>query len=90
MGVRASLVPVRVLVMLDVRKDVVISTVILSVSEFPCSQECLISWELRSLCDPVILDMSEHLGVRLHLGVVGLGAEQVPQVCPLFLISLIT
>lgn len=32
-------------------------------------------------CDPVILGISEHLGVRLPLGVVGVGAEPIPQVC---------
>lgn len=30
---------------------------------------------------PVILGISEHLGVRLFLGVVGVGAEPVSQVC---------
>ena len=32
-------------------------------------------------CDPVILDISEHLRVRLSLGVVKVGAELAPQVC---------
>ena len=35
----------------------------------------------QSTRDPVILGVSEHLGVRLPLGVVGVGVDPEPQVC---------
>lgn len=56
--------------MLAVGKDVVFSTVILSVIELQRSWVCLIS---------VILGISEPLGVRLPLGVVGVNAERHKQ-----------
>lgn len=48
---------------------------------------CLISWESSFLCDsvhfraPLILGKLVHLGVRLPLFVLVLGAEPVPKVC---------
>ena len=54
-GVYVSLVPVWVPVILNVGKDVVASAVILSGPELQCSWVCLISWELRFLCDSMIL-----------------------------------
>jgi hypothetical protein len=47
-GVHVSLVPVGVLVMPDIGKHVVASTVILSVTVFQWSCVCLISWESSS------------------------------------------
>lgn len=47
---------------------------------FPC---CLISWQLYLLCDPVILGLSEYLGVRTNLSVLRVGAESAPKVCSL-------
>ena len=40
---------------------------------------------LRSY-DPMILGMLEHLGVKLPLGVVGLGAELVTKLCSRYLL----
>jgi hypothetical protein len=65
---------------LGVGKDVVASTMILSVSELQCSWVYPISWKLSFLCDPVILGMLEHPGVGLPLDVVELSAETEPNV----------
>lgn len=67
-------------VSLCVRKDVVASTVILSVSELQCSWLCPVSLESNFYCDPVILSFSEHLGVGVPLSVVRVDADPAPKV----------
>ena len=75
-GICVSLAPVGVPVSLGV----VASAVILSVSEVQYSWVCPISWEQSFLCDPVILGISEILGVGLHLGLLRVGTEPAPHV----------
>lgn len=81
-----SLVPVCVPVMLDVEKDIVLSILVLSMSEVQCSWLCPITGSQPSSlilwsCDPgrfrvpLILGLLEHLGFGLPLG-----AEPKPKV----------
>jgi hypothetical protein len=70
--------------MLGVGNDVVASAVILSVSEIHCSWVSPVSCESSFCCDPVILSISEHLGVGVPLGLLKVGAEPAPQVCSRF------
>ena len=46
----------------------------------PLGTLCSVTW-LSLFYDPVVLGVSENLGVRLSLDVVGVGAEPAPQVC---------
>lgn len=72
--------------MVCIGKDVVVWTVILSVSELLCFLLDMLSWKSSFLCDAVflwsvLLRVLEHLGVRLPFGIVKVDAEPEPEVC---------